>query len=353
MRRIAVLNTAFLGDAVLTLPLIQSLRLRYPFADIDFYVRGGLEGLFRPHPAISSVFEYDKRGKHKGFAAFTALGRAVFARKYDLWISAHGSLRSGALALASNAPIRIGYKTSFLSSAWYNRLVDRRFSELEEIERLLELLHPLGAGPTADWPELALEEQACRTAAAFFQQLPGPVLGLHPGSAWGTKRWPEDAFAQVGRAALEAGAFLILFGGPGEEIIARQVKDLILGRLDASLASRLHDCSGSLSLPLLAAYIQRLSCYLTNDSGPMHIAWSLRTPVTAVFGPTVRHLGFFPRGPVSTVFEADVPCRPCGLHGPSVCPLGHHHCMTLVEPEAVWRDVRDKLFPRSCISKRS
>ena len=350
MRNIGVLNTAFLGDAVLTLPLLQSLRLRYPSAKIDFYVRGGLQSIFSPHPDISEVFEYDKRDGQKGIAGLLTLRRAIAARRYDLWISAHTSIRSGLLALASGAPVCIGYSKPRLNVLSYNRRVGRRFTELDEIERLLELLRPLGAGPLSDWPELALGVEEQRAAGHFFAALQGPVLGVHPGSVWPTKRWSADAFAYVASAALRAGAAVLLFGGPGEGDIVRQVKALIFaGQGDAApfcLHGRLHDCSGSLTLPLLAAYIARLSCYLTNDSGPMHIAWSRRVPVTAIFGPTVRDLGFFPRGAGSTVFEADVECRPCGLHGPSVCPLGHHHCMTRVEPEAVWQDVRAKLFPQ-------
>jgi len=346
MRRIGVLNTAFLGDAVLTLPLLQSLRLHYPSADIDFYVRGGLKKFFRPHPDISEVFEYDKRKGQKGIAGFLALRRDIASRRYDLWISAHASMRSGLLALASGAPVRIGYSKPFLNALYYNRLVERRFTELDEIERLLELLRPLGPGPLSDWPELALGVEEQRAASHFFAALQGPVLGVHPGSVWATKRWPVEAFASVAGKALQEGATVLLFGGPGEEDIVRQVKALIAAGQSGTTTTRLHDCSGSLTLPLLAAYIARLSCYLTNDSGPMHIAWSRRVPVTAVFGPTVRSLGFFPRGISSTVLEADVECRPCGLHGPSVCPLGHHHCMTRVEPEAVWQDVRAKLFPQ-------
>jgi heptosyltransferase-2 len=346
MRRIGVLNTAFLGDAVLTLPLLQSLRLRYPSAVIDFYVRGGLKSLFCSHPDITEVFEYDKHGDQKGIAGFLALRRDIASRRYELWISAHTSMRSGLLALASGAPLRIGYNRPFLNALYYNRLVKRRFTELDEIERLLELLRPLGAdGPLSNWPELSFMEEDQRAADCFFADLQGPVLGVHPGSVWATKRWPADAFAYVAGSALRAGAAVLLFGGPGEESIALQVKTLILAEHGDRAITRVHDCSGSLSLSLLAAYISRLSCYLTNDSGPMHIAWSRRAPVTAVFGPTVRSLGFFPRGAASTVFEANVECRPCGLHGPSSCPLGHHHCMIKVEPEAVWQDVRAKLFP--------
>jgi heptosyltransferase-2 len=319
--------------------------LRYPSAAIDFYVRGGLKDIFHPHPDITEVFEYDKRDGRKGIAAFLSLRRDIASRRYDLWISAHTSMRSGLLALASGAPVRIGYSKPFLNALYYNRLVSRRFSELDEIERLLELLRPLGLGPLSDWPELALGVEEQRAAGHFFAALQSPVLGVHPGSVWATKRWSAEAFAYVAGAALRAGATVVLFGGQGEEDIVRQVQSLVLAGQGDTAAARLHNCSGSLTLPLLAAYIARLSCYLTNDSGPMHIAWSRRVPVIAVFGPTVRSLGFFPRGASSTVFEADVECRPCSLHGPSLCPQGHHHCMSWVDPEAVWQDARVKLFP--------
>ncbi len=108
---------------------------------------------------------------------------------------------------------------------------------------------------------------------------------------------------------------------------------------------RIVSLAGALSLPELAAVIKRLSCYLTNDSGPMHLAWPQRTPVIALFGPTVRELGFFPRGAGATVMELPLPCRPCGLHGPQKCPQGHHKCMRDMTPEMVWRNVAATLFP--------
>ncbi len=369
MKRIAVWNTAFLGDAVLTLPVLQALRLHFPGAEIDFYVRGGLKELFAFHPAAARVFSVEKRGR--GLAAKVsqfALARDIARRGYDLWIGAHASLRSGLMAGASGAAVRVGYTEAVLSSLWYTHRVSRRFDSREEIERLLGLLEPLRITPASAWPEIALAPEAKVDAEAFFSRLRGPVLGLHPGSVWGTKRWPARSFAEVGARALLAGATVLLFAGPGEEAVAAEtaarVRELAAGGElsgtrdpggelsgtrdpggveNGAPLSRLHDLSGALSLPRLAAYLGRLSCYLTNDSGPMHLAWAQRVPVTAVFGPTVRKLGFFPRGEGTTVFEAKVPCRPCGLHGPQTCPLGHHECMTRVPPEAVWEDVRKKL----------
>ena len=105
----------------------------------------------------------------------------------------------------------------------------------------------------------------------------------------------------------------------------------------------LHDLSCALTLPELAAYLRMLNCYVSNDSGPMHLAWAQHTPVTALFGPTVRELGFFPRGDSAKVFEVSLECRPCGLHGPHHCPKKHHRCMVDIDVEAVWRDVAGKL----------
>ncbi len=349
MGRIGVWNTAFLGDAVLTLPLLQNLRAAYPDSSIDFWVRKGLGPLFAEHPAVDRVFEYDKRGAQAGFFAATRMGRRLGREGYSLWISAHASLRSGLVARWSSAKLRIGYDRPRFNAWLYTHTVPRRFAELEEIERLLQLLGPLdlpGRGIVGDaWPGIALPRTAEDKAEAFFAPLRGrPVLGAHPGSIWGTKRWTEAGFAAVAARAIREGAHVLLFAGPGEECMAASVKSMIAQELGPGAESALSDLSGRLSLPELAACIKRLSCYLTNDSGPMHLAWPQHVPVTAVFGPTVRELGFFPRGESSSVIEVPLSCRPCGLHGPQVCPLGHHNCMKEITPDMVWDDVAKKLF---------
>lgn len=361
-RRIAVWNTAFLGDAVLTLPLIRTLHAAWPDAALDFYVRGGLAPLFAAQPEINAVYAYDKRGTARGPGGFRLLSRQVAARRYDLWIDAHLSLRSSLMARLSGAPRRVGYAEAAWARWLFTDQVGRRFAERQEIERLLGLLEPLNL-PSAvledeslRWPELCLPVEALAEAERLLAPLPpGPVLGVHPGSVWPTKRWTPEGFALVLRRALEAGACAVVLASPEESDAAREVLRLAGEMGDGrSLkraaegpggASRLLDLAGRTSLPALAAVLGRLQCYLTNDSGPMHLAWAQRVPVTALFGPTVRGLGFAPRGAASTVMETDEPCRPCGLHGHKRCPQGHFRCMRALDPEAVWRDVRAKLYP--------
>jgi len=129
-----------------------------------------------------------------------------------------------------------------------------------------------------------------------------------------------------------------VFGGPGEEAVCAEV----IAAAGATGDPGVLDLSGRLDLPTLAACLGLLDCYLTNDSGPMHLAWTQGTPVVALFGPTTRGLGFFPRGR-STILELDLECRPCGLHGHRACPKGHHRCMKDLAPEAAWEAVQAHL----------
>ena len=341
--RIGIWQTAFLGDAVLTLPLIAALKERFPRAEIHFYVRAGLEGLFAAQPELAAVHGFAKRGAQRGLCSALCQGGELADQGFDLWLSAHTSLRSALVAWASRIPRRIGYNRPWFNRLAYTETVPRDFARLEEIERLFQLLTPLGIGLPAPKARLVLPQAALDRAAMIWErELPageGPILGVHPGSAWPTKCWPVEYFSRVLDLAAAAGARLLLLAGPGEEGIARAVLDWASPQARA----RALDLSGRLSLPELAAVLGRVDAYLTNDSGPMHLAWVQDTPLVALFGPTTRALGFFPRGENSTVLERDLPCRPCGLHGHRRCPLKHHDCMREISPEQAWAALAPKL----------
>lgn len=337
--KIGIWQTAFLGDAVLTLPLIKALKDRYPDAEIHFFVRAGVESVFEGQPEITQVHPFAKRGKDKSLSAAYRFGRSIGRQGFDLWISTHASLRSAIVAKATGITRRIGYDQPWFNRFAYTETVSRRFEELEEIERLLQLLKPLGLDTPTPRAQLVLHESAKIDANRFWAvHFSGqPVLGMHPGSTWPTKCWPVEYFSAIIDMATEAGVKVILFAGPDEKEVADQV------RRGAEYGQDILDLSGKLSLPQLAAYLGKLDAYLTNDSGPMHLAWTQDVPLVALFGPTVKELGFFPRGDNATVAEIPLKCRPCGLHGPRTCPKGHHNCMRELTPEQVWNELRKKL----------
>ncbi len=340
MRKIGVWNTAFLGDAVLTLPLLQTLKQTWPEAELHFFVRGGLEDLFRAQPELAAVRVFAKRGTQKGVRALFDYSEQLRTEGFDCWISPHRSLRSGLLALRSGIAQRVGYDSPWWNRLLYTRTVPRRFRELEEIERLLELLRPLGVTSFDTWPRLVLDPAAEARARELVPQGQGPVLGLHPGSVWPTKRWPAAWFGLVAAKAIEQGARVCVFGGPDEKELAAEV----LRYIPEAFRDRVQDLSGRCSLSELAACISLLDCYLSNDSGPMHLAWCQRVPLVALFGPTVRSLGFFPRGERTTVLEKYLDCRPCGLHGGKHCKEEHHACMRELTVSEVWEAVAAYLF---------
>jgi len=341
MNKIGIWNTAFLGDAVLTLPLIHTLRRAYPEAELHFYVRRGLAPLFSEQPELIQAHGFDKRGMDKGFCPAYGMGRDLARQGFDLWISAHVSLRSGLIARWSSIPLRIGYNRPWFNRFFYTHTVDRAFSQYEEIERLLRLTIPLGIKDLIHTPKLVLPKAAVDKANDFFEKnIQGPALGIHPGSTWPTKMWPVKYFAKVLKEAVASGVQVLMFAGPGEEALAGEI---VAKAEIKEQGNRVFNMAGDLSLTELAAHIARLGCYLSNDSGPMHLAWVQNVPVTALFGPTVRELGFYPRGERSLVLERDLPCRPCSLHGPRVCPEGHHKCMREILPDTVWDAVRENL----------
>lgn len=342
-RRIGIWQTAFLGDAVLTLPLIQAVKGRFPSAEVHLFTRAGVDSLFTAQRELASVRPFAKRGAQKSLFAANRLGNELAAEGFDLWISPHKSLRSALVARAVGAPMRIGYDQPWYNWLAYTHLVPRRFDELDEVERLMQLALPLGIPPTPPKAHLDLPDTARAQAAAAFSPFPAgvPILGIHPGSTWPTKCWPVEHFAQVARMALSGGASVALFAGPGEEALANRIEQDCAGQ--GSTSGLLLNLAGRLPLPALAAALPLLSAYLTNDSGPMHLAWVQDVPLVALFGPTVRQLGFFPRGEHSRVLEMSMDCRPCGLHGHKACPRKHHACMRDITPGAAWQALKPML----------
>jgi len=149
--------------------------------------------------------------------------------------------------------------------------------------------------------------------------VPSRFVAIAPGSIWATKRW--NKFPAL---AAMLDTFVVTVGGPEDRVLGDEVvAQARAGGINAA---------GALPLRISAALIGRAAALVTNDSAPLHMAQATGTPTVALFGPTVPAFGFGPRGPRDLVLEVDgLACRPCSVHGPRVCPLGHHHCMTQLD----------------------
>ncbi|HTP81226.1 MAG TPA: putative lipopolysaccharide heptosyltransferase III [Bacteroidota bacterium] len=339
VERIIVIQTAFIGDVILTLPLIQILRKKFPSARLDVVVVPRAANLLDHHPAVSNIVPYDKRGRQRGLGGFMEMVRRLRAERYDLALVPHRSLRSAALARASKVPVCIGFRTSvgrMLMTATVPYLAG-----VHEVERNMALLKPLGIDvavrelPTL-YPSAADEARVDAWLTAIMPGIEGALIGVAPGTIWNTKRWPKERFALVAQALAAQGNRVVLIGGPEDASLAGEIASTVNDRRVATAA-------GALTLLESAALIRRCQQLITNDSAPMHMAVAMRTPVIALFGATVPAFGFAPYGEHDTVVETNgLSCRPCSIHGGDRCPIGTFDCMLHISADRVVRLVNER-----------
>jgi heptosyltransferase-2 len=329
MTRTLVVQTAWLGDVLLTTPLLEALAART--GPVDVLVTPDAAALVAAHPAVADVLTFDKRGRERGVVALWRKARALRARAYDVAVLAQGSFRSGLLARAAGIPQRIGFADD-AAARW---CTDRRVRPAgHEAERLVALADGavtrgvLSLGLTDD-------DHATATAALAAAGVTGSFVALAPGSARPTKRWPH--YRELA-ALLAADGSIVVVGAAGD------------GWGSASRAPGVADLTG-LPLRASAAVLARAVVAVVNDSVALHLCQAVGTAVVALFGPTHPRLGFGPRGPGDVVLGLDLACRPCSAHGGARCPLGHHRCLRELAPAAVRDAVRRVLALRevSCV----
>lgn len=319
---VLVLQTSFLGDMVLTTPLLAHLAATDP---VDVIGTPAASALLANHPSVRRVIPYDKRGAQKGFVGFSRLAAALRREGYDRALLAQGSMRSAALALAAGIRERIGFDTS-AGRALYTQ----RVQYVEGEHHATRLLRLGGASvTTAPRPRLYPGDEDIDAVDALLDGHAGPFVALAPGSVWATKRWPAyDALARE----LASRGTVVVIGSTAD----RMLSAAILAATDGSGI----DATGRLSLLSSAELIRRCDLLVTNDSAPQHLASAMNTPTVSIFGPTVPQFGF---GPVAdratTVGRDDLICRPCDRHGPVACPLRHWRCMRDIDVADVVRAV--------------
>jgi heptosyltransferase-2 len=293
-----------------------------PRAAVTVITRPETAGIFSASGLTAGIIEDRKKTAASGIAEFSRLAAELRSHKFDAAIIPHRSLRSALLAWRAGIPVRVGFSSSAGSMLLTHKVP---FSWLlHDVERNLALLSPLAENLTAAFPGLH------RKAGATCKKEAGVIAGINAGSAWPTKRWPAANWARLIRklAAAHRGRVL-LAGGPGETDWNAEIERLAGPENCLNL-------TGKTSMPELMEAIRPLKIFISNDSGPMHIAVALGVPAVGIFGPTTRELGFFPYGPGNRVVETPLACRPCALHGSKKCPRGHFLCMRLLTVEEVF-----------------
>ena len=346
---VLVLQTSFLGDTVLTLPLLAEIKRRFPRARLTFFCSPQGRQLMEGCAVIDEIIVDHKRGEHRGLSGLWRQALELRKRAFTIALTPHKSLRSALILYLARIPCRVGFRQS---KGWYlfNRLVNRPV-ERHDVERNLSLLSAFGIAVEECERQLRFPgARECRTAAiqellALKNGASRLLIGVNPGSVWATKRWQAEGFAEVIKLfKTRWDCEVILFGGPDDAELAGRIRE----RSDSNCIND----AGKFSLRELPHAIGACDVFITNDSGPMHIAVACKVPTVALFCATTPALGFSPYSSDAVVVQKDLPCRPCSSHGGRRCPLGTEACSRLIRAEHVFQAV-ERLLERRGREQRS
>ena len=320
MKKILVIQTAFIGDVVLATALIENLHQQWPEVKMDILVRKGNESLFESHPFLNQVLVWDK--KNNKYHHWVGLLFKIRSNQYDVVINAQRFAATGAWTALSGAKIKIGFNKNPFSFLFTNSVV-HQFSEKgqHEIDRNHQLLSSLFVSKVA-MPKL-YPTASDELAVINYQQ--APYLCIAPASVWFTKQFSIEKWVDlINQIPFEGPIYLI--GGPGDKLLCDQILQKINRKSVVNLAGRL-------SFLASAALQKKAVLNYVNDSAPMHFASAVNAPVVAVYCSTLPDFGFGPLSDHSFIVQTNeaLTCRPCGIHGKKQCPLKHFDCAKTIK----------------------
>lgn len=334
-RRILLLRLERIGDLLMVLPAIADVRAAAPDAEIDLAVGTWNAGVAHAVPGVTHVHTLDAswlaRGS-RGTALAALLGTAAGwrSRRYDLGINFEPDVRSNLLLATAGAAWSAGYRSAG-GGAVLDQALDYQTSAhtSDNARRLVAAVLPVPAG-RGESPGLDVPASSQSEASALLSRAARPLIAMHVPGGRPVKQWEPEKFARVARElAQRRHATIVLTGGPDD----RPLVDRIGAELPPNQVLTLSSVTDLLTV---AAVLSRCDLMITGDTGPMHLAQAVGTPILAVFGPSDPRR-YAPRGPRDRVVRIDFPCAPCNrIRLPPARCTGHTpDCLALIPPERV------------------
>ena len=313
-KNILIIRLDRIGDVLLSTPVFKTVREAYPKSHISVMVRPYAEDVVLGNPYIDDLIVYDKDGAHKGALATLVFCQRLRARRFDCAIVLHPSNRSHIVPFLAGIPMRLGYdrKLSFLLTKSVPH--KKEFGLKHEIDYALDVVHYIGIEPTSHDLYMPIKESSEARIDELFKKHAlahgAVVVTLHPGASCPSKRWPPERFADVAdKLAQKYGARIVVIAGPKEKGFGDRVCELI--------KSKTVNVSGTTSVADVASILKRSRLLVSNDSGPVHIACAIGTPVVALFGRSDRGLSpvrWGPSGKRSIILHKYIGCDVCRAH---------------------------------------
>lgn len=340
VKEILVIRTAYIGDVVMTIPLLRPLREGFPGARITFLAPASAEPLLRHNPDLDAIVSYDPFWfyGHTTFADYRAFMREFRKRPFDLVIESRADIRE---ILMLVRPLRARYKVSYGVGGGASLLTHViPYPGLKhKVDYHLDIARFLGCptDPVTWGIHLTDDEQARVTEILRRAGISGPFVAAHPGSRVPLKRWLDERYAAVYDAIHERYGLPVVLLGSGPEVAQ-------VTAIAARMMTKPVILAGQLAIRELAGVLQRATLFLCNDSGPMHVAVAVETPCIALFGPS-KSSETAPYGPCHRVVEKEFPCRLACDEG--TCLFSEHHaCMKAIQIDDVLRPVAELMAAR-------
>ncbi len=347
-RRILLTRMKFIGDVVLTTPLIRTLRDTFPDAYLAYLGDAQSVSLLEHNPYLNEIipFNFSSKGvfSRNTFLEQVRIAALLRKKKFDLAIDLFCNPRSALLTFATGAPVRVGGDLHLRGKLYTIRIRDDGTPK-SAIDFHYQSLKAAGIQPLHYKTEIFLTGKEKADALEFLKQqgidVTKRIVAIHPGATWPSKMWLPERFAELsGRIAKELSTPAFFTAGPNDLDVIQKVQRLASGKVFTLPV---------LPLRKLAAVLSQCSVFVTNDCGPMHIAVAVGTPTIGIFGPGEENIWFpytqeFPDGSSKhSALRKDVPCHPCHLNVCNRTGDEYMECMKLLSVEEVLREVKKRL----------
>ena len=301
---ILVRATNWIGDAIMTLPAMKTIRANFPEARITVLAQPWVADIFSANPYVDEVMLYHKKTCHAGLGGMQRLARELAARKFDLAILLQNAFEAALLAKLAHIPAIAGFNRDARGVLLTHGVpITKEIKSKHQVYYYQHLLADLGLTLAENRLSLHLSAEDQGWAREFVDRLPQPIIGLNPGAAYGpAKRWPAERYGEVAKKLIDRlGGSVLVFGTSADTPAAVTIADEV---------GHAVDLTGKTTLAQAMALIGRCQAFITNDSGLMHVAAALNTPLVAIFGSTDA-VATGPFSERAVVVQKALACAPC------------------------------------------
>jgi len=343
IRRMLIRSTNWIGDAIMTTPAIRAIRKNFPHTHITLLAKPWVVPVFQYSPHVDHIMIYDSNAYHAGLKGKISLIQDIRDQNFDASILLQNAIEAAIITSLAGIKRRVGFNTDARGLLLTHGVpISKAIKRIHQTSYYVQMLESVGIQNSGLDLELFLGLADRLSAYRRLQKInPSPDIrwiGMNPSATYGSaKQWFPKRFAQLAdRIARNHHAGILIFGGPKDQKLGERVCEM--------MQTPAVNLAGQTSLGMAMALIQKCHAFITNDSGLMHIACALQTPLVAIFGST-NPITTGPIGKNSQIVQVKTPCSPCLL---TECPKKYHICMDAVSVDMVYQKVEAMLEYSDC-----